>query len=329
MGIKLGDRNETVRLWRIIMAKRFSGYSRVVGDLPIDTDEFGPRAQSWQAEYERRIGERVDGIVSDENLRALGIPVPRNTRPVLFTVHGTGQPVPDGPGLPADTARAVLDIYDWQPIGNYPATPFPMWPSITKGQAELQYQAGGGDGGRWKDRDIALAGYSQGAVVVGQFLKHDVMDPKGAYHHLLPRIKKVVFWGNPMREEGVQDFDNWIHDAAPADSHGILEDRLEGLKNAPFQVRDFAHKKDMYSCNFDNDTDEYKRAICKIVMRATDFWNGPDSVVHQLIELATRPLQEGIAIAMSMIQAGGFFTATGIHSPHAYNMFPAVDFLRA
>ena len=329
MSLRIGDHNETVRQWRIIMSKRFAGYARVCGELPTDTDQFGPRAASWQKEYERRIGEPQDGVVSDDNLRALGIPVPRNTRPVFFTVHGTGVADPLAPGLPADTARAVLDLCDWQPIGNYPAAAFPMWPSITKGQAELQYQAGGGDDGRWKDRDIWLAGYSQGAIVVGQFLKHDVMDPNGAYHYLLPRIKKVVFWGNPMRQKGIVAFDQWIHEVADADSHGILDDRLEGLENAPFQVRDYGQRKDIYACNHDTDTDEYKRSICKIIMRATDFWNGPDSIVHQLIELGQRPLQEGIAMAQAIWQAGGFFTALGINSPHAYNMYPAIDFLRA
>lgn len=317
MALKLGDRSDTVRQWRTVMARRFAGYARIRGALP-PTDEFGLRAKAWQQEYEIRTGQPVDGIVSDNDLRALGIAV-ASTR-WLFTVHGTGQPDPLGPGLPADTARAVLDKYTWQPVGNYPAAAFPMWPSITAGVAELRAQITG------KPGEINLAGYSQGAVVVGQVLKHDIMNPQGVLHHRLPDVRKVIFWGNPMRQAGIQADDHWIHEIAPADSHGILtEDLLTGMESAPFEVRDYAHKGDMYACNRDTDTDEYKRAIAKIIMRADDFWEGPDSVVSQLVELGQRPLEEGIAMALAIGQAGAFFASTA----HGYNIGPAIDFLRS
>lgn len=320
MGLQLGDRNDTVRRWRTVMSKRFAGYERLLGPLPADTDLFGSRAVAWQREYEVRTGQPADGVVSDNDLRALGIPLPG--RRWLFTVHGTGQPDPLGPGLPADTARAVLDLYAWQPIGNYPAATWPMWPSIEKGVTELVAQI--------KDRvgpadTLSLAGYSQGAVVTGQVLKHHIMDPAGDLHGHLGRVRKVVFWGNPMRQRGIQAFDEWIHPLAPADTHGILtEDLLEGLDTAPFETRDYAHKGDMYACNTDDQAAEYKRAIAKIVMRATDIWNGPDSLVSQLKELGQRPFQEAFAMALAIGQAGAFFTST----EHGYNIGPAIDFLR-
>ena len=74
MPLRIGDRNESVRRWREVMAKRFAGYARTRGALPTDTDEFGPRAQSWQLEYEIRTGQPQDGVVSDDDLRALGVP---------------------------------------------------------------------------------------------------------------------------------------------------------------------------------------------------------------------------------------------------------------
>lgn len=327
MSIRQGDKNELVRKWRSTMNARFGPlYTRARGPMPSDTNEFGPRARSWQQEYQLRTKQFPDGVVSDNDLRALGLSTtvpnpPASSRQVLLTVHGTGQPDPMGPGLPADTARAVLDKYDWQGIGNYSAAAFPMWPSVLEGVAELNAQID-----RYPGRPINLAGYSQGAIVVGQVLKHDIMNPRGRLHHRLGDVRKVVFWGNPMRQQGIADFDEWIHPIAPADSHGILtEDLLEGLEDAPFQVRDYAHAGDMYACNKDNDTDEYKRAICKIIMRATDFFNGPDSVVSQLTELGQRPLQEGIAMAMAMIQALQFFMG----SAHGYNIGPAIEFLRA
>lgn len=325
MPLRLNDANESVRAWRSTMNLRFGGlYSRLRGPLPKDTNVFGKRAEAWQMEYELRTSQTVDGIVSDDDLRALNVRLPDDGKPWLFTVHGTGQPDPTGPGIPADIAREVLDIYRWQPIGNYPASTFPMWPSIMQGYEELVLQIlakleGNND-------KFSMIGYSQGAVVVGQVLKHEILSPSGRLHKFLHRLKKVIFFGNPMRQKGIHHFDEWIYEDATDTSHGILtEDLLEGLEKYDFQVRDYAHKLDMYASNEDSDKDEYKRAIAKIVMKATDFYKGPDSVVSQLKELGQRPLQEGIAMAGACIDAMRFFTNLG---PHVYNWDPAVRFLR-
>lgn len=321
MPIRLNDRGPHVRKWREVMSKRFAGYSRVVGALPTDTDVFGPRAVDWQKEYERRTHQLVDGVVSDDDMRGLAIsPGPNsNELPWLFTVHGTGMADPFGPGLPADTARAVLDKYRWQPVGNYPAAAFPMKPSIDRGVEELSFLIGGRPG------PIALAGYSQGAVVVGKVLKHHIMNPTGKLHHRLKDVRKVVLWGNPMRQKGIAAFDHWIHPIAAPDTFGIMEDRLEGLENASFEVRDYAHQGDMYAAITEGDKDEYKVMIQKIIFSASDFYTGEDSVVSQLREFTARPLSEGIAAVRAAIDALMFFTNTA----HGYNIGPAIDFLRA
>ncbi|QJD52479.1 lysin B [Mycobacterium phage AN9] len=246
--------------------------------------------------------------------------------PWLFTVHGTGQPDPLRPGLPADTARRVLDIYRWQPIGNYPARAFPnMWDSVLAGAAELTLQIEQKlDADPYAD--FAMAGYSQGAMVVAYVLKHEIMNPQGRLNRFLLRLRKVVFWGNPMRQRGIAHSDEWIHEVAPPESHGIYtDDLLEGLESAPFEVRDYAHRGDMYACNFDTDVDEFKRAICKIVMRANDWFVGEDSVWSQLMELKKRPLFEMFAMAKAIVQAIKFFAG----SAHDYNIEPAVRFLRS
>ncbi|QWY79551.1 lysin B [Mycobacterium phage Scout] len=238
----------------------------------------------------------------------------------LFTVHGTGQPDPLGPGLPADTARQVLDLYRWQPIGNYPASAFPMWRSVMDGVRELRVQLRR----VLPEDEVNLAGYSQGAMVVAYVLKYDIMNPAGEFHYLLHQVRKVVFWGNPMRQQGIAHDDRWIHRIAAPDTHGIMEDRLEGLEHAPFEVRDYAHDEDMYTSIRDDDMHEYQIAICKIVMRATDWFIGENSIMHQLIELGQRPIWEGIAAVNAAIDALKFAGSTA----HGYNIGPAVEFLR-
>ncbi|AFQ97321.1 LysB [Mycobacterium phage Rebeuca] len=321
MALKLGSSGELVNAWIRTMNARFESYSKAYDGGPLREDAyFGYDDAEVQREYERRTGQPVDGEVSDHDLVALGL---ITEKPWLFTVHGTAQPDPLGPGLPADTAKQVLDLYRWQPIGNYPAKAFPMWPSIMQGYAELVKQI---EEKLSRDNsDFALAGYSQGAVVVGQVLKHEIINPNGRLHKFLHRLKKVVFWGNPMRQKGIAHFDEWIHPVAGPDTMGILEDRLENLEQYDFEVRDYAHEGDMYASIKEDDMHEYQVAIGRIVMKATDFWGGKNSVVAQLAELAQRPLWEGIAVARAIIDAIGFATNMGVHG---YNIGPAVRFLR-
>lgn len=327
MPIRVHDRGPHVRKWRQVMNARFGGlYTRLRGPLPTDTDEYGARAEAWQREYEKRTLQPVDGVVSDDDLRNLGIsPGPAsNTLPWLFTVHGTGMADPVGPGLPADVARDVLDKYRWQPIGNYPAQAFPMQPSIDLGYNELVLQieqrlAGNND-------NFAMCGYSQGAVVVARVLKYEIQSPTGRLHKYLPRLKKVVFFGNPMRQKDIAHFDHWKYEVAPSGTGGIMEDRLEGLENATFEVRDYAHKGDMYACLKDGETGEWKIAVQRLIFSVSSFFGGENSLVAQLMELFQKPLSETIAAASAGVEAIMFFMNLDQHN---YNRFPAVEFLRS
>lgn len=265
------------------------------------------------------------------------VPAPA-LKPMLYTVHGTGQPNPTGPGLPWDTAWSVRDRYELQPIGNYPAKPFPMWPSIMAGLDELCLQTGRADRA---GREINVAGYSQGAIVVGLWLKHHVLDPAGSLHHLMPFVNKVVLWGNPMRQAGIVTPDNWLP-AAERDtkSAGILEDRLVGfVQDGPYAhyinnagthitLADYAHRDDMYANCYFTKEGENERAICKIIM-GNNVFGGPDSILMQLYELV-RPgntLTGIMGIYRAVLDAGSFF-GSGTRA-HGYNIGPAIEFLRS
>lgn len=317
LGLGLGDADPEIAKFKEFAKSKFKSYAGSLDDNGVYTRELAAVVSEMQARY----GLPVTGILDyASKVRSGFLKVEPPAKPYLYTVHGTGVADPFGFGLPADTARAVLDIYTWQPVGWYPAAAFPMWPSITAGVSELVSLIAARPG------KFALAGYSQGACVVSTVLKHFIMNPNGALHHRLGDVTKVVCWGNPMRQKGFAAFDEWIWPIAKPDTGGIMAwDRLEGLDAAPFQMRDYAHAGDMYASNNDSDKDEYKRAICKIVMKATDIFEGPDSLVSQLKELSVRPVQEGLAMASAIIDAGKFFTGTA----HGYNIGPAIEFLRA
>lgn len=134
------------------------------------------------------------------------------SRHVVLTVAGTGsdlfntaapQPAQVGSQLAADHP----DRYFWQPVGDYPAATFPMGPSVTAGVQSLIYLTTGETyegfnitpGPTYRDNSLILMGYSQGAMVVCQFIQWchqwNRMD-------ILSRIVAVCVWGNPQRLEG-------------------------------------------------------------------------------------------------------------------------------
>lgn len=265
---------------------------------------------------------RVDGVLDYATQVALGITAPPvRVKPLLLTVHGTGQADPLGPGLPADVARAVLDRWDWWPVGNYPAAAFPMWPSIQAGVEELKAllrRAFAADPGR----RIGLAGYSQGAIVVCQVFKHEFQNPQGEFHSKLANVVAGVTWGNPMRERGVQAWDGWKV-VAPVDTCGILDDLMV---DTPSFWREFAHKKDMYAaCELDQNGDN-KRAVCKIVM-GHDVFKGANNIIEQICEVLAKPVEFVIPLFRSLVDAGMFFAA-GLDSPHGYVPDVAIEYLR-
>lgn len=86
MPLKIGDQNGSVRAWRRVMNLRFGGlYTRLHGPLG-DTDQYGQRAVSWQNEYQARTGQMQTGVVSDDDLRALGVPIPF----LRYPIQGVG-----------------------------------------------------------------------------------------------------------------------------------------------------------------------------------------------------------------------------------------------
>src|SRR5947209_13566300 len=98
---------------------------------------------------------------------------------IVMTVSGTGVDMwntapPQPAGVAAALAAASPDLFYWQPVGNYPASVFPMGPSVNAGVAELnrlctQINPPGG-APSYPENSIILLGYSQGAIVVCQFL---------------------------------------------------------------------------------------------------------------------------------------------------------------
>lgn len=319
--LQLGSNGLLVKRWQKAMLARFASYTKGADGGPLKVDSyFGLDDQAVAREYQRHTGQAVTGVLSQDDLIKLG------AMPVLLTVQGTG--VDMWTGYPAEVARACLDFCLWQPIGNYPADPFPMWASILQGIAELRLQirayANRNPGCR-----IWLAGYSQGAIVVSWVYKHDILAKNGILNDLLRFVGKAVTWGNPMRELGKANGNLRAGWPVP-EGQGILHDRLQGT---PDWWLDFAHGansewgRDLYTDTEVGARGDDESAICDIVMQQT-LLSGPIALAKRVGALITNPI-EGIPAAVEAIYDAGMFFGGGT-GPHVnYSIEPAVDLLRA
>lgn len=305
--------------------KRKFAYAKALDD----TEFFGWDLQKVLVQYQTRKGSlRTDGVLDYATQKALGLLDPPRPRTVgtLFTVHGTGMADPMGPGYPADVARAVLDVWNWQPIGNYPAKAFPMDPSVQLGRAELQLQIRNHPG------RIALAGYSQGAIVTSMVWKHDILNPAGVLHDRLRDVTASVSWGNPCREAGVAHGNRTSGLPIPT-GRGISDDRL---KDTPSWWYDYAHGanstpgRDIYTDVPDDDTGEHMTSIYKMVQNITGLV-GPNSLLEQLMEISTQPQTEVAALFRAVYFGGQFVIGQPFATyPHCvYNLAPAISYLRS
>lgn len=156
---------------------------------------------------------------------------------MVMTVSGTGTNMWDQtPPQPAAVANILPGVasgnsgpYYWQPVGNYPATPFPMALSAEDGVQELirlvndVYPPGNPVG-----EGIVLLGYSQGAIVVSHFMTDQVVSPNGRCHARWPDIVAVATWGNPYRTPGFasgNDFAGWPD---PGEVDGVVTGGIAG-----------------------------------------------------------------------------------------------------
>lgn len=321
MPLRQGDRNESVRTWRRIMNARFGGlYTRLHGELPMDTDEFGPRAVLWQKEYEFRTQQAQDGEVSDADLIALGIAIPFVPEPqcVMFSINGAGSHYDQG--YPYDIGMTLDRSKCWhQPIG-YNTAPFPMSKGVQDGITEFIRQLEMPRGAKGLNCTALPWGgifYSMGALVGMAVLDR-------IFHGDLQRFKATymgsVTFGNPRRQEG-HSFPGCIN----GEGMGISQPNDHDMPSAHW---DFAADKSMPGSNGDDlytkigtpDEDAHVQTNMRAVWDIVNKGN-PISLALAILKLLTNPtFTGGYEAAKAAFSALDFFVVKQI-GPHVRYQF--------
>lgn len=228
MSIKLGDANDTVARWRQVMNAMYGPlYTRLHGELPTNTNVFGPRAREWQVEYQTRTGQLPNlpadqiGVVSDQDLADLKIVLPH--RPIWFyTAPGSGAPWWVGPAFDAgEWCKHVLNL-NHQPVGY----PIGGYLGLMGGDPSLSYLDVIGDldaelerlldinpdvavamearASNWQapvDVELWFCAYSQSADGMKKSVNR-LFGPGGKYERLRDRINGLILFGDPTRQPG-------------------------------------------------------------------------------------------------------------------------------
>lgn len=324
VGLGLGDSSVEIQAIKAYMRRRFASYAGQLADTTLYDAQMTAAVTEMQRRYNADgklpADKYTPGIVNAETKYVMGYlkrPVPPDVRPMFFTCCGTGVPWWVGPD--ADTARAVEGRYRWQPIG-YPAQAVPMGPSIRDGRGELVNQFNI-HRQQVEQHGAVLGGYSQGAVITSECWEYDIKPEGGVLHWAKPHIKAAVAWGNPMREKGR---------AYPDPGGQLAGQNTEGVAtplmvDTPVWWRNYAHVGDLYTTAADDESREDKTAIWQII-RGTDVFAGPDSLLAQFLEVAQQPIPGAIGAFKAMFDAMVFFgKQTGPHIN--YSPQPAIDYL--
>lgn len=331
VGLGLGDSSQEIRDIKAFMRRKFS-YARGLADTSLYDRQMVEVVTDMQSRYNTGFGQLATGkytpgIINVETKIVMGYmprPPKPDERPMLFTACGTGVPWWIGPD--ADTARSVENLYRWQPIG-YPAQAIPMGPSISAGKVELinqfnlhrpQVQRCG----------AALAGYSQGGIVVSEVFQEHIRPPEGALHWALPHLSKAVTWGNPCREKG-RVWPDAGGPPSPRHHQGVTENRLS---ETPSWWRDYSHLGDLYSSSPDDESGENRTAIWQVI-RNGDAIRGPNSLLRQVLELTgvvrdSHRVIEATGVFKAMLDALVFF-GKGTRPHTNYSTAEAVNYLRS
>lgn len=282
--------------------------------------------------------------------------------PMLLTVQGTGVADPFGPGFAGDVGRGTLtnpwqivaDKLDgiatpppkwyWQPVG-YPAGVFPMTPSVEDGKAEVSrlITLHEQDGICPVGTPLAFSGYSQGAIVTGQFWRDYILNPAGLHHNRLNDVVGIIQFGDPLRCPGIAHGNEVAGFPVPKNLDGEVTGGIAGpgcltAAQTPAFLLSCALDGDLYgAAPVGSDPWNNEPLVGQVETRIYEFiesgslMDGIFSIAKGIAQEFEHPLSNTIALVHAIFN-GLKFAAAGTAAPHwMYQDFvpPMVDWLQA
>lgn len=316
------DADPTVRRAKAYMRAMFRSYA---GGLA-DTNKFDQQMQDVVGIMQDKLvarpmtsvvlrpGNFIHGVLDLPTQQAMGFKKLVFTLPIIFTVEGHlsdmfvgpaasnaqileaqhvchAKPVAYASGdLPFNNksgVEALVKMFQGNAIEGPPADPRNpdgpkiMWPFPV--------------GTNW-----GVVGFSQGAMVVSDFMRSEVLAPTGRCHNRLASFRRGLGIGNPFRERGKMC--RWNDNPPPADTGGIM-DKLFVTTGTVIADRweENANDGDMFACNGTDQAAKDKTAIAKIITQ--NGWGGTAGIFARVLALFGNPVGEGFAAIKAAFDA--------------------------
>ncbi|WAW19485.1 lysin B [Mycobacterium phage BIB3] len=201
--LRIGSSGPLVAAWQRAMVDRFEAYALAADGGPLRVDAyFGYDDAAVQREYERRTGQPQDGVVSEADLRALGLLDTPATKPrhLAIVFRGTGGAI--GQDYVSRVCQGAADLVEernpeWAAsMGGLPPGA-PNSPSMNKA---VQVAVAAGAAEIRSGRSFVLGGYSAGAIVASRL--RAMLEPGQPLAEYRENYVCGFAFGNPSRPFG-------------------------------------------------------------------------------------------------------------------------------
>ncbi|WAW19113.1 lysin B [Mycobacterium phage BIB10] len=201
--LRIGSSGPLVAAWQRAMVDRFEAYALAADGGPLRVDAyFGYDDAAVQREYERRTGQPQDGVVSEADLRALGLLDTPATKPrhLAIVFRGTGGAI--GQDYVSRVCQGAADLVEERnpefpaSVGGLPPGA-PNSPSMNKA---VQIGVAAGAAEIRSGRSFVLGGYSAGAIVASRL--RAMLEPGQPLAAYRENYVCGFAFGNPCRPFG-------------------------------------------------------------------------------------------------------------------------------
>jgi hypothetical protein len=267
------------------------------------------------------VGQFIRGVLDLPTEIAMGFKKANPVLPIEFTVEGHGSNLFFGPAASNAQILEAQQVCHAKPVF-YDCTSLPfnnrsgveaLVSMFLSNQIEGPLDQAGRPimwpfpvGAPW-----SIIGFSQGAMVISEFMEREVLAVNGRCHHRLASFKRGLGVGNPRRERGKMA--PWNDNPPPPDTGGIM-DHLFVTTGTVIEDRwqENANNGDMFAVNGTDRASKDKTAIAKIVTE--NAWGSPAGIFARALAIFGNVPAESLGLIKAMIQTIMFFASNP--NPH-------------
>jgi hypothetical protein len=324
VGLGEGDISPELVKIKALLKKKFTPARNTLDDGDLFTPELTTEVRRVQDVYtsEGKPGAPfyIPGVINLELKYDVGLlPRPPVPKPVIFTVEGHMSNLWLGPTASVASTLEQQGVCKWQPVG-YDCTALPF--NNKDGVAELVRLVG--------DQSIlpagiswGIVGFSQGSMIVSEFMEQHVLPVNGSLHWRLASFRRGLAFGNPRREKDAVCA--WAQSPPKVGTEGIMGagelfvttgTAIEGM------WAEHPNKGDMFAENGEDKEGLDKTAVARIITE-NSWAGGQAGILARVLKLLGDIPGESLPALMAAISALMFLASNP--NPHYSTVAEAGD----